>query len=438
MRSVEDLDRLIPLIWNELHILQIPFIRCGIFIMNEQEQTINTFLSTPDGRSIASFPLSYQASTNISDVVSHWQRGELYIDQWGIDAFYSLADSLVERNIIQHREQYLASIPDTGMYLHLVPFLQGMLYVGNMGILSKEELGVLQSVSNAFSTAYARYQDFNNLEAAKKEIEKTLQDLRQTQQQLVQAEKMASLGELTAGIAHEIQNPLNFVNNFSEVSQELIDEMKAELANGNFNDAEQLATDIKENLNKIHHHGKRADAIVKGMLQHSRTSTGKKESTDINALCDEYLRLAYHGLRAKDKSFNAKFETKLDPQVGVLDIVPQDIGRVLLNLINNAFYATDERKKKEAVGYEPMVMIETGKIDDFVTISVTDNGMGIPDAIKEKIFQPFFTTKPTGQGTGLGLSLSYDIVKAHKGELKVETKEGKGTKFVLSIKILNG
>ncbi len=423
MRSVEDLDRVIPLIWNELHTLQIPFLRCGIFIMNEQEHTINTFLSTPDGKSIASFPLSYQSSDNINDVVRHWQRGELYIDQWGIDAFYSLADSLLERNIIQHREQYLASIPDKGMCLHFVPFLQGMLYVGNTETLSDEELSVLQSVSNAFSTAYARYQDFSNLEVAKKEIEKTLQDLKQTQQQLIQAEKMASLGELTAGIAHEIQNPLNFVNNFSEVSQELIDEMKVELTNGNYKDAEQIAEDVKENLGKIHHHGKRADAIVKGMLQHSRTSSGKKEPTDINALCDEYLRLAYHGLRAKDKSFNAKFETKLDPQVGVLDIIPQDIGRVLLNLINNAFYATDERKKKGEDHYEPMVIVETKKLNDKISITVTDNGTGIPDAIKEKIFQPFFTTKPTGQGTGLGLSLSYDIItKGHSGELRCETK----------------
>lgn len=423
MRSVEDLDRVIPLIWNELHTLQIPFLRCGIFIMNEQEQTINTFLSTPDGKSIASFPLSYQASDNINDVVSHWQRGELYINQWSIDAFHSLADSLLERNIIEHREQYLASIPDKGMYLHFVPFLQGMLYVGNAETLSEEELDVLQSVSNAFSTAYARYQDFSNLEAAKKEIEKTLQDLKQTQQQLIQVEKMASLGELTAGIAHEIQNPLNFVNNFSEVSQELMDEMKVEIANGNYKDADQLATDIKENLNKIHHHGKRADAIVKGMLQHSRTSSGKKELADINTLCDEYLRLAYHGLRAKEKNFNIKFETKFDVTIGLIELIPQDIGRVLLNLINNAFYATDERKKKDEPGYEPIVKVTTEKSNDSIRISVIDNGLGIPDSIKEKIFQPFFTTKPTGQGTGLGLSLSYDIItKGHGGELQCTSK----------------
>ncbi len=261
------------------------------------------------------------------------------------------------------------------------------------------------------------------LQAQKLEISNSLKILQSTQAQLIQSEKMASLGELTAGIAHEIQNPLNFVNNFSEVSQELIDEMKVELNKGNYTDAEQIAADVKDNLNKIHHHGKRADAIVKGMLQHSRTSSGKKEPTDINALCDEYLRLAYHGLRAKDKSFNAKFETKLDPLVGVLDIIPQDIGRVLLNLINNAFYATDERKKKGEDHYEPMVIVETKKLNDKISITVTDNGTGIPEAIKEKIFQPFFTTKPTGQGTGLGLSLSYDIItKGHSGELRCETK----------------
>jgi signal transduction histidine kinase len=312
---------------------------------------------------------------------------------------------------------------------------------------SEANIHLLERFAAVFNLTFTRFNDLKIAEAhalqaeqdliaikeAKQKAEAALMELKATQTQLIQAEKMASLGELTAGIAHEIQNPLNFVNNFSEVSQELIDEMKAEMANGNYQDAEQLAIDVKENLNKIHHHGKRADAIVKGMLQHSRTSTGKKEPTDINALCDEYLRLAYHGLRAKDKSFNAKFETKLDPQIGVLDIIPQDIGRVLLNLINNAFYATDERKKKEEAGYEPMVTIETKKLKDMVRICVKDNGMGIPEGIKEKIFQPFFTTKPTGQGTGLGLSLSYDIVKAHGGECKVESEVGKGTIFLIQI-----
>ncbi|MFZ1799209.1 MAG: ATP-binding protein, partial [Chitinophagaceae bacterium] len=271
-----------------------------------------------------------------------------------------------------------------------------------------------------------------------------LLDLKSTQSQLIQSEKMASLGELTAGIAHEIQNPLNFVNNFSEVSNELIDEMKAELATGNQKQAMEIADDIKQNLEKINHHGKRADAIVKGMLQHSQSSTGKKEPTDINALADEYLRLAYHGLRAKDKSFNATLKTDFDESIGKVNIIPQDIGRVILNLITNAFYAVDEKNKMHIENYEPTVTVRTSQTPPSpnlsglaggrgVIISVSDNGNGIPEAIKEKIFQPFFTTKPTGQGTGLGLSLAYDIVKAHGGELKVETQKGLGTTFIIQL-----
>ena len=277
----------------------------------------------------------------------------------------------------------------------------------------------------------------------KEEIQNNLNELKSTQSQLIQSEKMASLGELTAGIAHEIQNPLNFVNNFSEVSKELLDEMKTELNNGNTEDAKEIADDVIQNLEKINHHGKRADAIVKGMLQHSQSSTGKKEPTDINALCDEYLRLSYHGLRAKDKYFNAELKTDFDESIGKINIVPQDIGRVILNLINNAFYACTERsrsavaekKKTNIDNYEPTVSISTKKTADKVEIEVSDNGNGIPQNIVDKIFQPFFTTKPTGQGTGLGLSLSYDIVKAHGGELKVETKEGEGSTFIIQLPV---
>jgi signal transduction histidine kinase len=299
--------------------------------------------------------------------------------------------------------------------------------------LSEDEIKLIQSVADAFSTAYARYEDFNRLEAAKKQVDSTLNELQATQKQLIQSEKMASLGELTAGIAHEIQNPLNFVNNFSEVSNELIDEMKDELAKGNKEDAMAIVEDVKQNLEKINFHGKRADAIVKGMLQHSRTSTGQKELTDINLLADEYLRLAYHGLRAKDKSFNAKFETDLDKTIERINIVPQEIGRVILNLINNAFYAVSEKKKQVSNGYDPTVTVKTKKVNDKIFISVNDNGNGIPQKVLEKIFQPFFTTKPTGQGTGLGLSLSYDIVKAHGGELKVETRERQGSTFIIQL-----
>ena len=266
--------------------------------------------------------------------------------------------------------------------------------------------------------------------AQARKIEKAYEELKNTQQQLIQSEKMASLGELTAGIAHEIQNPLNFVNNFSEVNSELIKEMKEELAKGNVDEAQTIASDIDENEKKILYHGKRADSIVKGMLQHSRSSDGKKEPTDLNALADEYLRLAYHGLRAKDKSFNATMETDFDPDLPKAEVVPQEIGRVLLNLLTNAFHAVSERKKKEPEGYKPTVWVKTRKTDSGVEISVRDNGGGIPDTIKDKIFQPFFTTKPTGEGTGLGLSMSYDIVtKGHGGTLSVESQSGK-TKFI--------
>jgi two-component system, NtrC family, sensor kinase len=267
---------------------------------------------------------------------------------------------------------------------------------------------------------------------------KTLSTLKATQSQLIHAEKMASLGELSAGIAHEIQNPLNFVNNFSEVSNELISEMVGQADKGNLQEVKSMAQDVQQNLDKILHHGKRADAIVKGMLQHSRSSSGKKEPTDINALADEYLRLAYQGFRAKDKSFNAVpiaigIKTNFDPTVGKINVVPQEMGRVMLNLINNAFYAVHEKKKKLGDSYQPIVTVSSFRNGSNVEIRVSDNGDGIPEKIRDKIFQPFFTTKPTGEGTGLGLSLAYDIVtKGHGGDLTVETKEGIGSEFLVA------
>src|SRR6187455_888646 len=268
------------------------------------------------------------------------------------------------------------------------------------------------------------------IEETNKELTKTLEELKATQAQLIKSEKIASLVKLTAGIAHEIQNPLNFVNNFSEVSNELIDEMTEQLEKGNAEEAKAIANEVKMSLEKINLHGKRADGIVKSMLQHSRTSNNKKEPTDINVLADEYLRLAYHGLRAKDKSFNAALKTDYDENIGLIKIISQDIGRVILNLITNAFYAVMEKKKLHPTGYEPTVIVSTKKIDNKIIVEVKDNGTGISQKAIDKIFQPFFTTKPTGQGTGLGLSLSYDIVtKGHGGEIKVETKEGESTGF---------
>ena len=267
------------------------------------------------------------------------------------------------------------------------------------------------------------------------ELEYTLSHLKSTQAQLIQSEKMASLGELTAGIAHEIQNPLNFVNNFSDVSAELIGEMNTEIEKGNLQEAKLIAQDLKQNLEKINHHGKRAGNIVKGTLQHSRSSSGVKEPTNINTLADEYLRLSYHGLRAKDKHFNATMKTDFDESIGNINIIPQDIGKVILNLINNAFYVVNEKSKQGLANYEPTVEVNTKKEGNKVLVSVKDNGNGIPEKVLDKIFQPFFTTKPTGQGTGLGLSLSYDIVKAHGGEFKVETKEGEGSEFIIKLPI---
>jgi len=275
------------------------------------------------------------------------------------------------------------------------------------------------------------------IEEQRDQTNKALADLQLTQKQLIQSEKMASLGELTAGIAHEIQNPLNFINNFAEVNKEMIEELEDELKNGNTDEALAIANNIKENEEKINHHGKRADGIVKGMLQHSRASSNVKEPTDINKLADEFLRLAYHGLRAKDKSFNTEMTTHFDPKVPNINVVPQDIGRVLLNLFTNAFYATQQRQKIAGPNYKPIIEVSTAVNSKFIHIRVKDNGVGIPDNIRDKILQPFFTTKPTGEGTGLGLSLSYDtIVKGHNGKINIESNEGEGSEFIIDLPLV--
>jgi two-component system NtrC family sensor kinase len=281
------------------------------------------------------------------------------------------------------------------------------------------------------------------LREQKEELQATIEDLGATQAKLVQSEKMASLGELTAGIAHEIQNPLNFVNNFSELNIELLGEMQEEITAGNFNAVTGLVKNLAENEEKINFHGKRADAIVKGMLQHSRANTGTREPVDINKLVDECIRLSYHGLRAKDKSFNAEMHVKLDPSLQIVQAVPQDIGRVLLNLFTNAFYSVAKKEQvlqakntgKKTV-YEPMVFVSTRNSKDNVIINVRDNGIGIPKQLFDKIFQPFFTTKPAGEGTGLGLSMSYEIItQGHHGDFSVNSQEGEFAEFVISLPV---
>ncbi len=433
MRTTRDLERIQPLIWNELKTLGVPFIRCGVFIMDEEKKEVQTMLSTPEGKAIATLHVPFDFDLSIiTNGVKYWRKKEIYKEHWDATEFiktWTRLGSLRETTIDSPQAEH----PPESLYINLLPFLQGMLYVGSDAPLNDDTLQLVQNLADAFSTAYARYEDFNKLEAAKQQVDKTLTDLKLTQQQLVQSEKMASLGELTAGIAHEIQNPLNFVNNFSEVSKELLDEMKEAIEKGDTKEAGEIMNDVIQNLEKINHHGKRADGIVKGMLQHSRSSSGTKEPTDINALADEYFRLAFHGLRAKDKSFNATLKTDYDESLEKVNVIPQDMGRVILNLITNAFYAVNEKMKSGVRDYDPIVTVGTKRNHDKVEVSVKDNGNGIPQKVLDKIFQPFFTTKPTGQGTGLGLSLAFDIVKAHGGELKVETKESEGTTFIIQL-----
>ena len=378
------------------------------------------------------------------------------VTQHMYDELETSSDALYQKEItgkefeewLQWRLDKGAKIDNKLLQARSVTFCLYSIGEGHLGIsayngVTDENLRVIKRFRNVFELAYRRFMDISRSEEQSKKLQHekdrlliALTDLQLAQKQLVQSEKMASLGELTAGIAHEIQNPLNFVNNFSDVNKELIDEATDEMAKGNYNDVKNLLNDVKENSEKINHHGKRAGDIVKGMLQHSRTSTGIKELTDVNILCDEYLRLAYHGLRAKDKSFNAKFKMDFDETIGKINVVPQEIGRVILNMINNAFYTVSEKKKTTGPGYDPTVIVSTKMENGNAIISIADNGNGIPQNILDKIFQPFFTTKPTGSGTGLGLSLSYDIVKGHEGEIKVESKEEEGTKFIIQLPIV--
>ncbi|MGZ3944620.1 MAG: ATP-binding protein, partial [Mucilaginibacter sp.] len=434
MRSTEDLDRITPLVWNELTTLGIPFIRCGVFIIDEEEQLIHTHLSTANGKALATFNLPFDSQGISQNVLPAWREKQAATIHWSKEEFAEYTSNLVDEGTVKSQDKYVTEHPDTSLDLHFLPFLQGMLYVGNINPLTVDEMDLVQSLADAFSTAYARYEDFNKLEAAKEQVENTLTDLKAAQTKLIQSEKMASLGELTAGIAHEIQNPLNFVNNFSEVNQEMIDELADELKAGNIEEALAIAADIKDNEQKINHHGKRVDGIVKGMLQHSRTGGGEKTQTNINALADEFMRLSYHGLRAKDKVFNAELVTHFDPNLPKISVIGQDIGRVLLNLFNNAFYAVNQKKKALNGDYKPEVTVTTSTENGQVVIKVKDNGTGIPDAIKEKIMQPFFTTKPTGEGTGLGLSLTYDmVVKGHGGSIQANSKEGEYCEFIISL-----
>ena len=374
----------------------------------------------------------YDASTLLSDLFNEEKKYD--------SAYKYLAAANVEKDSLTGAKRFR----DLQRILLDKQEQQRTVEVKYITIQNKQKQNLLLAGLGIFLViATILYRNNKQKQKTNKVLESAITNLKATQSQLIQSEKMASLGELTAGIAHEIQNPLNFVNNFSEVNVELIEELKSEKSKVKSERNEQLEddllNDIAENEKKINHHGRRADAIIKGMLQHSRSSNGVKEPTDINSLCDEYLRLAYHGLRAKDNSFNATMKTDFDETIGNINIIPQDIGRVVLNLITNAFYVVNEKSKQGLANYEPTVTVKTSKTlpsggrGAIVLVSVKDNGNGIPQKVLDKIFQPFFTTKPTGQGTGLGLSLSYDIVKTHGGEISVETKEGAFTVFTIKL-----
>ena len=449
MHSSQDLAETVNTFFKELKLLGIVPIRCGVGVISEKTRTSSLTATTAfkQGESYnVVAELTLAGHPVLDSIFEHWKTQQEY--------FPKLTGK--ELKLYYQAMRPYAVFPDYpedavqfGSYFY---FNEGLVFAWTDNELTEEELNIFRRFTSVISLTYRRYKDLVQAEILAKKAEedlvllkeeklrteKALTELKATQAQLIQSEKMASLGELTAGIAHEIQNPLNFVNNFSEVNSELIEELKSELVKGDQQAAINIVNDLKENESKILHHGKRADAIVKGMLQHSRSSSGQKELTDINTLTDEYLRLAYHGLRAKDKSFNAKFETDFDSSLEKISVLPQDLGRVILNLINNAFYAVSVKASTTTEkNYTPTVLVSTKKTNGKVELKIKDNGTGIPEKAIDKIFQPFFTTKPTGQGTGLGLSLSYDIItKAHGGELKVNTKEQIGSEFIVLLPIL--
>jgi len=492
MRSKEDLNQITPLVWNELTSLGIPFIRCGVFIVHEETEQVDVYLSKPDGTSLAVMHLPFGSSGLATQTVKAWKDSSVYTQHWTKEEFLNWGRSMMEQGQVADLDTYQgAEEAPESLNLHFIPFKQGMLYVGSIEPLKDDEIGLGTSLADAFSIAYARYEDFVKLEKAKAGIEDALAELKATQSQLVQQEKLASLGQLTAGIAHEIKNPLNFVNNFSEVSLELVEEMRDEvrrgtgsgrretedrgpgdsplsrgegIADGNARGVSgeaqdsdlilEILDDIEANLRKIHEHGSRADSIVKSMLQHSRGGDGKMEPTLLNPLIKEYVNLAFHGMRAGKEAINVDIDLQLDESVGEVPMIAEDFSRVILNLCNNAFDACAERSRsamrskltgdggpgtggemtedggrRTAASYLPKLSIRTKLENGQILIEVQDNGPGIPDEIKDKILQPFFTTKKGTQGTGLGLSITNDIVKAHGGDLSIDSKLEFGTTF---------
>ena len=438
MRRSEQLAETAEVLFDQFGLLgEIPD-RMSIGIFDEETRMVKLWVTDQHGNQLNHvFYFSLAEPTSIAKIYKAWrqQQESIVIDLTGeeletwLQFVKQVARLPIDETQIHGRRVQQAAF-----------FSQGFLLITTHEPTTPDMMQLLVRFARVYDLIYTRFLDLQMAEdrakesfEARRRIEATLNELRTTQAQLIQSEKMASLGELTAGIAHEIQNPLNFVNNFSEVNEELIAEIKQAIEKGNAAEAQSLADAIGENEKKINSHGRRADAIVKIMMQHSKRSTGRKTSTDINALAEEFLQLAYNGIRAKDNSFQAALNYEFDPAAGKIDIYPQDLGMVFLNLFNNAFYAMSEKKAKGVEGYEPVITVSTRKKRDTLEIHVQDNGAGVPEKIKAKIFQPFFTTKPAGEGIGLGLSLSYDVVKMHGGELKLRSRPQKGAEFILQL-----
>jgi signal transduction histidine kinase len=438
MKSSAELAALVATVMAELTTLDVALSWCLITILDETSRSCRVWrANTQADRLPESYFLPFADYPFQNAIMKAWkERREKWVyelkgeEKKAVDEY--MFTKTEYRQLPQPVQDGIRSLDPAWFSFSFGSF--GGLQVGGPTPLSEASLDILSRFGKVFDLTYTRFNDLQLAEARARELGRTLEELKATQSQLIHAEKMASLGELTAGIAHEIQNPLNFVNNFSELNTELIEEMNGELDKGAIDEAKAISGDIKQNLEKINFHGKRADSIVKNMLQHSRTSTGQKELTDINALADECMRLSYHGLRAKNKEFNARLNTRLDDSLPKLIVAAQDIGRVFLNLFTNSFYSVMQKVKKDGEAYQPLVELVTAKTDKGFEIRVRDNGLGIPAQVLDKVFHPFFTTKPVGDGTGLGLSLSYDIItKGHGGTIEVLTQEGDFAEFIIRL-----
>ncbi|MFN1834776.1 ATP-binding protein [Balneola sp. MJW-20] len=445
MRNSEDLKQITPIIWNELNTIGIPFIRCGVFIIDEENGLSHTYLSTSQGDPIAALHLPVQGISLTENIYRSWKAQDLYTEHWDESDFEAWIDNLIANGFIQSKESYKAGSTPTNLELHFLPFKHGMLYVGNTEPLSDENLDLGQSMANAFSVAYDRYEDFNKLEQAKLKVEESFQELEMAKDQLVQQEKLASLGQLTAGIAHEIKNPLNFVNNFSDLSLELVDELREEIlrvygdtSSEDMQDISDILEDIAANLQTIHKHGTRADTIVKSMLEHSRGGSGEMVPHNINELLTEFGNLSFHGMRAGKDPISVEMVYDLDESLPEIPVVAEDFSRVIVNLCYNAFDALREKvkvKSEKGDDFKPVLSISSALKDDHVILKIEDNGPGIPDEIRDKIMQPFFTTKKGTEGTGLGLSITNDIVKAHGGRIEIQSVPAEKTIFSIYLDV---